>query len=105
MNKIIGQITSSITTAFQNVTENLQNTTATPGGVSTNIEAGINTIDQFVSRLDRIANTLKDIDIPPEIKIVGQHDVNVVINGDAVLSQLKPELATLVMNSIKNAFQ
>jgi hypothetical protein len=105
MNKIIGQITSGLTTALNDVVNNLQNRTAAPGGVSTNIDAGINTIDQFVSRLDRIANTLKDLEIPPEIKIVGQHDVNVVINGDSALNQLKPELAGLVMDSIKNAFR
>ena len=105
MNRIIGQITSSITTAFQNVTNNTQDRTAEAGGVSTSIEAGVNTIDQFVSRLDRIANTLKDLDIPSEIKIVGQHDINVVINGDSVLNQLKPELAFLVMEKVKMAFQ
>lgn len=105
MNRIIGQITSSITTAFQNVTNNIQGRTAEAGGVSTNVEASMNTIDQFVSRLDRIANTLKDLDIPPEIKIVGQHDINVVINGDSVLNQLKPELASLVMEKVKMAFQ
>ena len=105
MNRIIGQITSSITTAFQNVTNNTQGGTAEAGGVSTSVEAGVNTIDQFVSKLDRIANTLKDLDIPSEIKIVGQHDINVVINGDSVLNQLKPELASLVMEKVKMAFQ
>lgn len=104
MNKIIGQIGSGITEAVKQALGNGQNERGATGGVSTNIESGINSIDQFVSRLDRIVNALKDIDIPPEIKIVGQHDINVVINGDTVLNQLKPELAQIAMDSIKKAF-
>ena len=74
-------------------------------GVSDSSGGSVSSIDNFVSRLDKIAQTLASLSIPPEIKITGKHDINVIINGDTVLNQLKPELASIVASSIQKAFQ
>ena len=74
-------------------------------GVSDSSGGSVSSIDNFVSRLDKIATTLASLSIPPEIKITGKHDINVIINGDTVLNQLKPELASIVTSSIQKAFQ
>jgi hypothetical protein len=74
-------------------------------GVSDSSQGSVSSIDNFVSRLDKIATTLASLNIPPEIKITGKHDINVIINGDTVLNQLKPDLADIVASSIKKAFQ
>ena len=74
-------------------------------GVSDSSQGSVSSIDNFVSRLDKIATTLASLNIPPEIKITGKHDINVIINGDTVLNQLKPDIANIVASSIKKAFQ
>ena len=104
INRIIGQFTSKITTTLERAINRLQPQTNNDVGVSTSIENAVSSIDQFVSRLDRISATLRDLDIPQEIKISGKHEVNVIINGDAALNSLKPDLADLVTSGIKNAF-
>jgi len=73
-------------------------------GVSDSSVGSMSSIDNFVSRLDKLTTTLASLNIPPEIKITGRHDVNVIINGDTVLNQLKPELAGIVVSSIREAF-
>ena len=85
--------------------DTLKSLSPQPSGVSDSSQGSVSSIDNFVSRLDKIATTLASLNIPPEIKITGTHDVNVIINGDTVLNQLKPDLADIVASSIKKAFQ
>jgi hypothetical protein len=63
-------------------------------------------LNEFTNRLKSIADTLASLQgIPSQINVTGRHDVNVTINGDSALNQLKPELQDLVMNQVKDAFQ
>ena len=102
LNNMVGQITSSITQAFEKATGSLKQPNNSSAGVSNNT-ADLANIDNFVNRLNNIANILSNIYIPPQITITGKHDVVVTINGDATLQQLEPNIKQIVMGEINRA--
>jgi len=103
LNGLVGSITSGITEAFNKALSDLKPQNNGAGGVSNN-GADIASIDNFVNRLNNIANILSNIYIPPQITITGKHDVVVTINGDTVLNQLRPDIAGIVVSAIRGAF-
>jgi ABC-type transporter Mla subunit MlaD len=104
LNNMVGQITSSISQAFDKAVSNLKPANNASGGVSNSGE-DIKSIDNFVNRLNNIANILSNIYIPPQITITGKHDLVVTINGDTVLNQLEPDMAGIAVAAIKRAFE
>jgi len=103
LNSLVGSISSSITEAFDKAVSSLKQPNNAAGGVSNN-GADLTSIDNFVNRLNNIANILSNIYIPPQITITGKHDVVVTINGDTVLNQLRPDIAGIVISAIRGAF-
>jgi hypothetical protein len=103
MNGLVGSLASSISQAFDKALNNLKQPNNASGGVSSNSQE-LASIDNFVNRLNNIANILSNIYIPPQITITGKHDVVVTINGDTVLNQLRPDIAGIVVSAIKGAF-
>jgi hypothetical protein len=103
MNGLVGSVASSISEAFDKALNNLKQPNNASGGVSSNSQE-LASIDNFVNRLNNIANILSNIYIPPQITITGKHDVVVTINGDTVLNQLRPDIAGIVVSAIKGAF-
>jgi hypothetical protein len=78
-----------------------RNITTQQNGVSNNTVANI---DILGSRLDRFIEQLQ-ASIPPVIRVEGQHEVNVVINGASALqSLLQGPLSTLIQNAVQAAF-
>lgn len=104
LNGLAVSLTAAVSQAFDNAINNLKQPNNGAGGVSTN-NGDIASIDNFVNRLNNIANILSNIYIPPQITITGKHDVNVTINGDTVLNQLRPDIAGIVVSAIKGAFR
>jgi len=104
MNGLTIAVATSITEAFDKALNNLKQPNNASGGVSNN-NADLASIDNFVNRLNNIANILSNIYIPPQITITGKHDVVVTINGDTVLNQLRPDIAGIVVSAIKGAFR
>jgi TP901 family phage tail tape measure protein len=106
MQKLMGQLSSTITQSIKEAyqTNNQQNVTQRSNGVS--IDSKIfDSISQLTTRLQSVAETLSKINIPSTISLKGSHDVNVIINGDSVLNQLKPEMQDIVMKAVKDGFQ
>jgi hypothetical protein len=103
LNSLVGAVSSSITEAFDKALSGLKQPNNATGGVSNN-GADLASIDNFVNRLNNIANILSNIYIPPQITITGKHDVVVTINGDTVLNQLRPDIAGIVISAIRGAF-
>ena len=103
LNSLVGAVSSSITEAFDKALSGLKQPNNAGGGVSNN-GADLASIDNFVNRLNNIANILSNIYIPPQITITGKHDVVVTINGDTVLNQLRPDIAGIVISAIRGAF-
>jgi hypothetical protein len=53
-----------------------------------------------------VADTLAGLQaIPSEINITGKHDLNIIINGDSALNQLKPDLQNIVLSKMRDAFK
>jgi hypothetical protein len=108
MQKLIGQLSSVISEALREgsrPSNNVQNLDNRSNGVSIDTSI-LDRINEFTNRLKSVADTLAGLNaIPSEIRITGKHDINVVINGDSALNQLRPELQQLVMNEIKSSFQ
>jgi hypothetical protein len=108
MQKLMGQLSSVISEALREgsrPSNNVQNLDNRSNGVSIDTSI-LDRINEFTNRLKSVADTLAGLNaIPSEIKITGKHDINVVINGDSALNQLRPELQQLVMNEIKSSFQ
>ncbi len=78
-----------------------RNITASQNGVSNNTVANI---DILGSRLDRFIEQLQ-ASIPPVIRVEGQHEVNVVINGASALqSLLQGPISSLIQTAIQSAF-
>ena len=96
---------------MEEFSKRIQDTKSTStNGVSNNKSSSSDGISSFLSKLDNIAKVLAGLQIPSDIKITGRHDVNVIINGDKVLSSLSPSLQGLVteainqkINDIRNA--
>ena len=108
MQKLMGQLSSVISEALREgsrPSNNVQNLDNRSNGVSIDTSI-LDRINEFTNRLKSVADTLAGLNaIPSEIRITGKHDINVVINGDSALNQLRPELQQLVMNEIKSSFQ
>jgi TP901 family phage tail tape measure protein len=108
MQKLMGQLSSVISEALRESlrpSNNAQNIDNRSNGVSIDTSI-LDRINEFTNRLKSVADTLAGLNaIPSEIRITGKHDINVVINGDSALNQLRPELQQLVMNEIKSSFQ
>jgi len=72
-------------------------------GVSNRVNPAA-TIDALGNKLDRFIEQLQNI-IPPVIRVEGQHQVNVVINGGSILQQLlSGPIGNIVQSAIENAF-
>ena len=102
------QLNTAFLEAVQQLTLNTNNRPAasptpinTINGVSNNTAANI---DLLGSRLDRFIEQLQAA-LPPVIKVEGQHDVNVVINGAAALQNLlQGPISSLIQTAIQSAF-
>ena len=111
MKDLTGQIAASFSSVMEEFSKRIQDTKSTStNGVSNNKSSSSDGISSFLSKLDNIAKVLAGLQIPSDIKITGRHDVNVIINGDKVLSSLSPSLQGLVteainqkINDIRNA--
>jgi hypothetical protein len=79
--------------------------TQTINGVSnTNASNPMATIDSLGAKLDRFIEQLQ-ASIPPVIKVEGEHQVNVVINGATALQNiLSGPLGNIVQQAVKSAF-
>lgn len=104
MGDIVSKIGSGITEAIDKAIKNVKSPNTNNAGVSSNSQ-DMTSIDNFVTRLNNIANILSNIYIPPQITITGKHDVVVTINGDTVLNQLQPDIQGIVMSAINQAFK
>jgi TP901 family phage tail tape measure protein len=107
MGGIIGQISSSITLAFQNAVQAMsgQTAAASSNGVSSIDSDTLNKIGEFTNRLKSVADTLAGLSaIPQEITITVTHTHNVIINGDAALNKLSPDLQDIAMSVIQEKF-
>jgi len=107
MGDIFGQITSAITTGFQNASSAIGGglTTTTTNGVSSIDTDTLNKIGEFTNRLKSVADTLAGLSaIPQEITITVTHTHNVIINGDSALNKLSPDLQDIAMDSIREKF-
>jgi hypothetical protein len=75
-------------------------------GVSNNTNTAnpVATMDLLGARLDRFIEQLQ-ASIPPVIKVEGEHQVNVVINGASILQNiLSGPLGNIVQQAVKSAF-
>jgi len=71
---------------------------------STNATNPVATIDLLGAKLDRFIEQLQ-ASIPPVIKVEGEHQVNVVINGASVLQNvLSGPIGNIVQQAIQSAF-
>ena len=107
MGNIVGQISSSITLAFQNAVQAMSGQTAAApsNGVSSIDSDTLNKIGEFTNRLKSVADTLAGLSaIPQEITITVTHTHNVIINGDAALNKLSPDLQEIAMSTIREKF-
>jgi TP901 family phage tail tape measure protein len=107
MGNIVGQISSSITLAFQNAVQAMSGQTAAApsNGVSSIDSDTLNKIGEFTNRLKSVADTLAGLSaIPQEITITVTHTHNVIINGDAALNKLSPDLQDIAMSVIQEKF-
>lgn len=109
MGNLANQIVSAITTGFEQATIarnnqplQQQSSNGVSSGSGTN---SLTTIDEFTNRLKSIADTLAGLSsIPKEINITATHTHNVIINGDAALNKLNPDLQNIVWKSISVSF-
>jgi len=107
MGNVVGQISSSITLAFQNAVQAMsgQNAAASSNGVSSIDSDALNKIGEFTNRLKSVADTLAGLSaIPQEITITVTHTHNVIINGDAALNKLSPDLQDIAMGALREKF-
>ncbi len=106
MGDIVGQITSAITLGIQNISSGLSGASATTtNGVSSIDSDTLSKISEFTNKLKSVADTLAGLSaIPQEISITVTHTHNVIINGDAALNKLSPDLQTIAMSAIREKF-
>jgi hypothetical protein len=103
------QLNTAFLEAIQQLTSTVNNNlpnTITPSPVSPNGVSNITAanIDLLGSRLDRFIEQLQAA-LPPVIRVEGQHDVNVVINGASALQNLlQGPISSLIQNAIQSAF-
>jgi TP901 family phage tail tape measure protein len=102
------QLNTAFLEAVQQLTLNIDNRpdiirqSATQTNGVSNITAA--NIDLLGSRLDRFIEQLQAA-LPPVIRVEGQHDVNVVINGAAALQNLlQGPISSLIQTAIQSAF-
>ena len=106
MKDLTGQIAASFSSVMEEFSKRIQDTKSTStNGVSNNKSSSSDGISSFLSKLDNIAKVLAGLQIPSDIKITGRHDVNVIINGDKVLSALSPSLQALVTGEINRKIE
>jgi predicted aspartyl protease len=97
--KVLDTIASKLDESFNGS----QNITQTNNGVSNNSNPAA-IVDALGNRLDRFIEQLQNA-LPPFIRVEGQHQVNVVINGGAILQQLlSGPIGNIVQNAIQSAF-
>jgi hypothetical protein len=107
MRELMGQLSSVLTESIRKAydSNNQQNVSEKSNGVSID-KSILDSINTFTNRLKSVADILAGLNsIPSEIRITGQHDVNVIINGDSVLRQLNPDIQQIVMTAMKDGFQ
>jgi hypothetical protein len=101
--KLISTIPEAIKQAFSGSSTTTQTTT---NGVSSIDSGALDKLNQFTNRLKSVADTLAGLQaIPSEINITGKHDLNIIINGDSALNQLKPDLQNIVLSKMRDAFK
>jgi rhodanese-related sulfurtransferase len=107
MQNLAAKLISTIPEAIKQALQNTPTTTQTSSNGVSSIDSGVlDKLNQFTNRLKSVADTLAALQaIPSEIKITGKHDVNIIINGDSALNQLKPDLQELVLSQMKDKFQ
>jgi hypothetical protein len=84
MRELMGQLSSVLTESIRKAydSNNQQNVSEKSNGVSID-KSILDSINTFTNRLKSVADILAGLNsIPAEIRITGQHDVNVIINGD-----------------------
>lgn len=97
--KVLDTIASRLDESFNGS----QNITQTNNGVSNNSNPAA-IVDALGNRLDRFIEQLQTA-LPPFIRVEGQHQVNVVINGGAILQQLlSGPIGNIVQGAIQAAF-
>jgi hypothetical protein len=107
MRELMGQLSSVLTESIRKAydSNNQQKVSEKSNGVSID-KSILDSINTFTNRLKSVADILAGLNaIPSEIRITGQHDVNVIINGDSVLRQLNPDIQQIVMTAMKDGFQ
>jgi hypothetical protein len=106
MQSLTSTLASAIPEAIQKSLQNTQtNQQNTPNGVSSIDTSVLDRLNEFTNRLKSVTDTLAGLQaIPSQITVTGRHDVNIVINGDSALNQLKPELQELVMSQLQEKF-
>ncbi len=70
------------------------------GGVNMG-DASLAGINAFAIAANNLANALQNVNIPSHIEMVGTHNLNINLNGAAVLNLLKPELQEFVLTEIQ----
>ena len=99
---LVSNLSQGIQKAFQNNQTNQQNNS---NGVSSIDTSVLDRLNEFTNRLKSVTDTLAALEaIPSQITVTGRHDVNIVINGDSALNQLKPDLQKLVMSQLREKF-
>jgi hypothetical protein len=92
---------NNFNTNFANINE--INKPASNSGVS-NTSNPAATLDALGNRLNQFIEQLQNA-LPPVIKVEGQHQVNVVINGASILQQLlSGPIGNIVQSAIQSAF-
>jgi hypothetical protein len=112
LSEIIKFGADTINKSFQKAIDQLNNITdrtsinnISQGGVSNNGSNPIAAIDVLGSRLDRFIEQLQ-ASIPSVIKVEGQHQVNVVVNGASILQNvLGGPIGDIVQKAIQSAFE
>lgn len=61
--------------------------------------------DAFLSILDNFQKVAESIHIPERVTLEATHTVNVQINGSEVFSRIQPEIAQLVVNTVRETFR
>ena len=107
MQNLTGKLISTIPEAIKQAFSGLSTTTQTTTNGVSSIDSGVlDQLNQFTNRLKSVADTLASLQaIPSEINITGKHDLNIIINGDSALNQLKPDLQNIVLSKMRDAFK
>ena len=99
LRKALSLIVDKLNTSNEQITNRPNNN----NGVS-NTSNPTALVDALGNRLDRFIEQLQNA-LPPVIKVEGQHQVNVVINGASILQQLlSGPIGNIVQGAIQSAF-